>query len=71
MNNLLLFLLGLSSIHVNRSMNELKRHGYIEYDRSTLTILDKEKLMSLANFNELFLQKPNVTWHDQEQSKAA
>jgi len=66
-------ILGLRSIHVNRSMNELKRHGYIEYDRTTLTIKDKQKLINLANFNELFLQKPNVNWHhvDQLNEKAA
>ncbi len=64
-------ILGLSSIHVNRSMNELKRHGYIEYNRSSLTILDKEKLLSLANFNELFLLNPNVEWHDYKKEIAA
>ena len=64
-------LLGLSSIHVNRSMNELKRHGYIEYDRSSLTILDREKLLSLANFNHLFLQNPDVNWHDYTKDVAA
>lgn len=64
-------ILGLSSIHVNRSMNELKRHGYIEYDRTSLTILDKEKLLSLANFNELFLQKPNISWHNHKTDVAA
>jgi len=64
-------ILGLSSIHVNRSMNELKRHKYIEYNRSSLTILDREKLLSLANFNELFLQKPNIDWHHSENQKAA
>ncbi len=64
-------ILGLSSIHVNRSMNELKRHEYIRYDRSSLTILDKEKLINLANFNEMFLQKPNTKWHNNEMFEAA
>lgn len=64
-------ILGLSSIHVNRSMNELKRHSYIKYDRNFLTILDREKLLSLANFNELFIQKPNVDWHHSQPEKAA
>ena len=63
--------LGLSSIHVNRSMNELKRHGYIDYNRSTLTIIDKEKLLNLANFNEMFIQKPDIKWHHEDESKAA
>jgi CRP-like cAMP-binding protein len=64
-------LLGLSSIHVNRSMNELKRHGYIEYDRTSLKILDRERLFNLANFNPLFLQKPDISWHHFDQKKAA
>lgn len=63
-------LLGLSSIHVNRSMNELKRHGYIEYNRSSLKILDQQRLMSLSNLNPKFLEKPKVDWHFSEEKAA-
>lgn len=65
-------ILGLSAIHVNRSMNELKRHGYIEYDRNSITLKDKDRLFNLADFNPLFLQKPDTRWHYKDkESKAA
>ncbi len=51
-------LLGMSTIHVNRSMNELKRHNYIRYDRTKIRILDYDRLLNLANFNRNFLQQP-------------
>lgn len=57
-------LLGLSSVHINRSMNELKRHGYITYDRNSLQLLDLDRLFNLANFNPLFLEKPFQDWID-------
>jgi CRP-like cAMP-binding protein len=57
-------LLGLSSVHVNRSMNELKRHGYIRYNREQLEILDNERLLQLADFDRRFLQSPHVDWHE-------
>ncbi len=56
-------MLGLSNIHVNRSMNELKRHKYIDYDRRNIQILDKQRLINLANFNVNFLKRPDVSWH--------
>jgi CRP-like cAMP-binding protein len=64
-------LLGLSAIHVNRSMNELKRHGYIEYDRTSLKLLDKDRLFSLAGFNQQFLEKPSSDWHNFGRNKKA
>ena len=56
-------ILGLSTVHVNRSMNELKRHHYIEYDRSSIKILDRQKLFNLAGFEPQFLEAANVDWH--------
>ncbi|MEM6812480.1 MAG: Crp/Fnr family transcriptional regulator [Pseudomonadota bacterium] len=53
-------LLGLSSIHVNRSMNELRRHNYIEYNRSDIRVINYNGLAMMANFDPSYLQfKPD------------
>ncbi len=56
-------LLGISKIHVSRSMTELRNNKYIQYDRNTLEILEFDKLINLANFDEYYLQKPNTNWN--------
>lgn len=55
-------LMGLSAIHINRSMNELKNNGYISYERGHIKILNKERMFTLSNFNDRFLQTPNIQW---------
>lgn len=56
-------LLGLSTVHVNRCMNELKRHNYIEYNRSGIKILNRNKLMNLSEFEKQFLEPIDLKWH--------
>ncbi len=48
-------ILGLSYVHVSRAMNTLKDNGYIAYTRRTVSILNREKLMTLSAFNPQFL----------------
>lgn len=55
-------LLGLSAVHVNRSMNELKRHGYIAYDKHEFTIRDYNRLLRIADFDPQFLLQPKTQW---------
>lgn len=46
---------GLTAVHVNRTLQELRREGLIELDRKQLQILDLERLMDVAMFNPHYL----------------
>lgn len=63
-------LLGLSAVHVNRSMNELKRHGYIAYDKHEFVIREYDRLLRIADFNPQFLHTPQTHWHHQKKDGA-
>lgn len=47
--------LGLSNVHTNRTLQELRRQGLIELRNRTLKLLDKERLRLLADFNPGYL----------------
>jgi len=47
--------LGLSTVHVNRSLQELRADGLIELRRGTLTILDWEGFKKAGEFDETYL----------------
>jgi CRP-like cAMP-binding protein len=47
--------LGLSSVHVNRTLQELRRQKLISLDDGTLTIENPDKLMEAALFNPDYL----------------
>lgn len=46
---------GLTAVHVNRTLQELRRDGLIELDRKQLQILDLERMMDIAMFNPNYL----------------
>jgi CRP-like cAMP-binding protein len=46
---------GLTSVHVNRTLQELRRDGLIELERKQLRILDLDRLMDASMFNENYL----------------
>ena len=46
---------GLTSVHVNRTLQELRRHGLIDLARKRLQILDLERLMQVSMFNPYYL----------------
>lgn len=46
---------GLTSVHVNRTLQELRRDGLIELERRQLNILDLDRLMDLSKFNPNYL----------------
>lgn len=45
-------LLGLSSVHINRCLIELKNKKMIEYSRNSMKIVDVEQLEALCEFNK-------------------
>jgi CRP-like cAMP-binding protein len=46
---------GLTAVHVNRTLQELRRDGLIELERKQLHILDLERLMDVSMFNPNYL----------------
>lgn len=48
---------GLSNVHVNRSLQELRRQGVIELKGRNLKILDRQKLRTIAEFNARYLHR--------------
>lgn len=46
---------GLTAVHVNRTLQELRRDGLIELERKQLQILDLERIMDVAMFNPNYL----------------
>lgn len=46
---------GLTSVHVNRTLQELRRDKLIELERKQLRILDLSRMMDLAMFNPNYL----------------
>ena len=49
-------LLGLSMVHVNRTLKRLRASGLIDYSRSTTSVLDVPALERVASFNPTYLQ---------------
>ena len=47
--------LGLTSVHVNRTLQELRRLGLIEVENRRVNILDLEALKGVAEFDPLYL----------------
>src|SRR5574338_313080 len=46
---------GLTAVHVNRTLQELRRDGLIELERKQLHILDLERLIDVSMFNPNYL----------------
>jgi CRP-like cAMP-binding protein len=47
--------LGLTSVHVNRTLQELRRRGLIELQNRRVTIFDLEALKAVAEFDPAYL----------------
>ena len=47
--------LGLTSVHVNRTLQELRRRGLVEMQNRRVTILDANELRKVAEFNPAYL----------------
>src|SRR3954464_15244705 len=46
---------GLTSVHVNRTLQELRRDGLLELERKQLQILDLQRMMDVSMFNANYL----------------
>jgi DNA-binding transcriptional regulator YhcF (GntR family) len=47
--------LGISTVHANRTLQELRAQGLIELKNKVLTILDMDRLKRTAMFNDNYL----------------
>lgn len=54
---------GLTPVHVNRSIQELRRRGLIELERQRLTIPDMRALQQVAHFNPDYLHHRRLNRH--------
>ncbi|MCK2056858.1 Crp/Fnr family transcriptional regulator [Methylobacterium sp. 37f] len=54
--------MGLSNVHVNRTLQELRAMELIELKRRVLTILDVERLKAYCGFNPNYLHLKNSRW---------
>lgn len=52
-------ILGLSLVHVNRTLQELRRTGLVDTRSGTMTILDLEVLASMGDFDPTYLNLVN------------
>ena len=48
---------GLSTVHVNRTLQELRRSGLIKWQRQTFTLLKREELEQVADFQPDYLHQ--------------
>ncbi|MEN3376660.1 MAG: hypothetical protein V7604_2015 [Hyphomicrobiales bacterium] len=49
--------LGLTPVHVNRVMQELRKDGLLEFRRFVVTLGDAERLRQLGDFDDLYLHQ--------------
>jgi CRP-like cAMP-binding protein len=47
--------LGLTAVHVNRTIQELRRQGVVDLERRRVTIRDLKALESIAEFDSRYL----------------
>lgn len=53
--------LGLTSVHVNRTLQQLRKEGLVETRKGTIIVPDLGKLRSLSGFDERYLHVPAIT----------
>jgi CRP-like cAMP-binding protein len=48
--------LGLTPIHVNRKLNELRNEGLVDYDRGRFRLTGRDRLVRIADFSDTYLR---------------
>ncbi len=49
-------LLGLSTVHINRTLKQLRKLGLVDYSKSIISVLDVPALERVAGFNPTYLR---------------
>lgn len=55
---------GLSPLHVNRTLKQMREDGLVEFSRKKLKVLDPERLREVARFNANYLHLKRTTEKD-------
>ena len=53
--------LGLTPVHVNRVVQELRRSGLLELNKYAVSLPDPKRLKEVAAFDDLYLRQPEAT----------
>ena len=56
--------MGLSNVHVNRVLRELRESGLVTLKQRVLTILDLDRMKDYCKFNPNYLHLKNARWRD-------
>lgn len=62
---------GISAVHANRIIQELRRKRLLQWQSKTITILDWPALVRLAGFRPDYLRLRKPNWPDREQPREA
>lgn len=46
---------GLTNVHVNRTLRELRLHGVVKIQAGTVTVLDWDRMVKVGDFDQAFL----------------
>jgi hypothetical protein len=53
--------MGITSVHVNRIVKQLRDDKILEFHRGSVRVIDEQKLLELADFDGLYLhQRPSL-----------
>ena len=53
--------MGITPVHVNRIVKQLRDDNVLELHRGSVTVIDEQKLLELADFDGLYLhQRPSL-----------
>jgi len=52
--------LGLTAVHVNRTIRKLKNNGLIDYQKGHLTVLQRSRLRQIADFDPIYLEQTSL-----------
>jgi hypothetical protein len=63
--------MGMTAVHVNRTLQELRTEGVIQLENRVLTVLDTERLRAIAQFEPKYLHLVRTERRDPEVSDRA
>jgi CRP-like cAMP-binding protein len=49
--------MGITPVHVNRVIKQLRDEKVLEFHRGSVTVIDEQKLLELADFDDLYLHQ--------------
>jgi hypothetical protein len=53
--------MGITSVHVNRIVKQLRDDNILEFHRGSVRVIDEQKLWELADFDGLYLHQRHLS----------